>query len=267
MSQVATPKAMASEATAGSQRTAQFSVLREPVATLASTFGLVLVIAVFLRWYQGQWAWSAGLDSTLPEFRKYWTSLLIAELTLIPLATLVWYWRLVQYRPVEGLAPSEASRREVSHILTLWSILAADSLVAYFLAGFYGEQDAVWHQVVIRDTAFTPAHIPLFYAFFPLLTSFTIGAYLYARTRLPHMYLNRGMALAWLLMMLGAVVEMFWVAVNEWGHSRWIAEEWFSVPFHWGFNAFFYPLAGIFAVWIQTASRLIEILTARKAAA
>ncbi|MBX6378855.1 MAG: hypothetical protein IRY95_09970 [Clostridia bacterium] len=269
MSVLAMPRGGVNEPGVQSVKQTPSSVLREPLMTLAATFGFVLAFAVFMRWYQGVWAWTAGLDATLPEFKKYWTSLLLAEVTLIPLGGIVWLWRLVRYKPAEGLTVAEAARREVSHILTLWSILAADAFVAFFLAGFYGEQDNAWHQVVIRDTAFTPSHIPLFYGAFPLLVLFTIGAYLYARTRLPHLYAdkNKGMALAWVLMMTGAVVELAWVAVNEWGHSMWIAEEWFAAPEHWGFVAFFYPLAAIFAVWFQTANRLMEVFSARKAAA
>ena len=49
------------------------------------------------------------------------------------------------------------------------------------------------------------------------------------------------------------------VAANEWGHSLWISEEIFSVPFHWPFVIYGWLAAGMFAVWGETLVRMFEI--------
>ncbi len=86
---------------------------------------------------------------------------------------------------------------------------------------FFGEQDATWHQVAIRDTALTPSHIPLFYFWFPLLLITTVATFLYGRTRLPHIYREHGYPLSMLLMIGGIAGLFFLVAVNEFFHSFW----------------------------------------------
>jgi methane/ammonia monooxygenase subunit C len=49
------------------------------------------------------------------------------------------------------------------------------------------------------------------------------------------------------------------VAFNEWGHSLWLSEEFFSVPFHWPFVAYGWLASGMFAVWGETILRLYQI--------
>ena len=56
------------------------------------------------------------------------------------------------------------------------------------------------------------------------------------------------------------------VAANEWGHSLWISEEIFSVPFHWPFVVYGWLASGMFAVWGETIIRLFEIEKAEEAA-
>jgi methane/ammonia monooxygenase subunit C len=57
------------------------------------------------------------------------------------------------------------------------------------------------------------------------------------------------------------------VAFNEWGHSLWISEEFFAVPFHWPFVMYGWLAAGMFAVWGETILRLLEIEKAEEDAA
>jgi methane/ammonia monooxygenase subunit C len=47
--------------------------------------------------------------------------------------------------------------------------------------------------------------------------------------------------------------------MNEWGHSLWITEEIFAVPFHWPFVWYGWFASGIFALWAETAIRLFGI--------
>jgi len=49
------------------------------------------------------------------------------------------------------------------------------------------------------------------------------------------------------------------VAFNEWGHSLWMSEEFFSVPFHWPFVIYGWLAGGMFAVWGETILRLFQI--------
>jgi methane/ammonia monooxygenase subunit C len=56
------------------------------------------------------------------------------------------------------------------------------------------------------------------------------------------------------------------VAFNEWGHSLWISEEFFAVPFHWPFVAYGWLASGMFAVWGETILRLYEIENAEEQA-
>jgi methane/ammonia monooxygenase subunit C len=63
----------------------------------------------------------------------------------------------------------------------------------------------------------------------------TVATFLYGRTRLPHIYRDRGYPLS-MLLMIGGIFSLFlWVAVNEFFHSFWQTEERFSAPLHWGF--------------------------------
>jgi methane/ammonia monooxygenase subunit C len=52
---------------------------------------------------------------------------------------------------------------------------------------------------------------------------------------------------------------MLQVAVNEWGHSLWIAEEVFAAPLHWPFVIYVWLAAGTFAVWLETLIRVLSI--------
>jgi methane/ammonia monooxygenase subunit C len=55
--------------------------------------------------------------------------------------------------------------------------------------------------------------------------------------------------------------------MNEWGHSLWITEEIFAVPFHWPFVFYGWLAAGIFALWAETLVRLLQIEGEAEAAA
>ena len=55
------------------------------------------------------------------------------------------------------------------------------------------------------------------------------------------------------------MLEFVEVAFNEWGHSLWMSEEFFSVPFHWPFVTYGWLASGMFAVWGETILRLFQI--------
>jgi methane/ammonia monooxygenase subunit C len=149
---------------------------------------------------------------------------------------------------------------EVRRIAVFWGLLGSTSLVLYFMASFFVSADGAWHQTAVRDTAFTPPHIVMFYCAFPLGITMTVGAYLYAVTRLPRIYpASAGFPRSFFILIGASVTEMLQVAFNEWGHSLWIAEEVFAAPLHWPFVIYVWLAAAMFALWFETLLRLLSI--------
>ena len=122
----------------------------------------------------------------------------------------------------------------------LWSIIGVTSLSIYIEASFWPNWDGAWHQTMVRDTALTPTHIPMFYFFFPLSVVLGPGRLsVRQRHRIPALYSSdKGFPWSFFLLISAAVLECMEVAFNEWGHSLWISEEFFAVPFHWPFVAY-----------------------------
>jgi methane/ammonia monooxygenase subunit C len=239
---------------------------RDWLATLGVVVGVLLAIAVAIRVYQQMFAWTAGLDSTSPEFATYWMPLFWTEEVVLSVLALVW-WAWAAFGKCRTCEAQRATAgkvepgHELRHIATLWIYTAVATCSGFMQLSFFGEQDATWHQVAIRDTALTPSHIPLFYFWFPLLIIAAVATFLYGRTRLPHIYRDRGYALSMLLVVGGVLMLFFWVAVNEFFHSFWQTEELFSTPLHWGFVIFFYVAGGpIFSIWFQTLPRIYELI-------
>ena len=212
----------------------------------------VTALAVFWRIWQQLYAFDQGLDATLPGFTTYWLSVFVFNIAVLPLGALAWYawiWR-TRNRP---------HGPELTRIWILWLHLVAVAVAAYWGGSYFAEQDAAWHQVTMRDTAFTPSHVALFYGAFPLILYTAVGAYLYARTRLPALYGGRRFPLSFGLIIAGALLLLFQVAFNEFGHTFWEAEEIFAAPLHWPFVIFAYFLGGVIAACFQTLPRIEEL--------
>lgn len=225
----------------------------------------VLVVALAMtayRIYQQLFAWTKGLDSASPDFNYYWMSVLAGEVVALAALAALWWprYRRVKTDPAR-LTPDE----EAARIMKLWAFLAVLCLVLFFEASYTAEQDGSWHMSVIRDTHFTPSHIVIFYFTFPLGVITAVGSYMYARAYLPHLFKNQGFPLSYGLLIMATVLEVAQVAFNEFGHTLWISEETFAVPFHWGFVLFVWLGGGIFAIWFQTALRLLELGRAKAA--
>lgn len=220
---------------------------------------------IFLRLYQQKYAWynEAGLDAASPGFKTYWFSLFLIELVLVTAITLGWWGWLL--RSGATLAAKAAvtpisKHEEVRRIAVFWGLIGATCVVLYFMASFFPNQDGVWHQTAVRDTALTPSHIVMFFWAFPLGITMTVGTYLYGRTRLPKVYSpDKGFPWSFFLLISASVTEMMQVAMNEWGHSLWITEEIFAAPFHWPFVTYGWLASGIFALWAETLGRLLQI--------
>lgn len=234
-----------------------------PVARGGSYWSMLIAIApiaalaVGWRAYQQIFAFKYGLDSHSPDFNKYWLTLALANMTLLPLAAGTWYvWLWVSG---QKLSKQPTREEESRRLWNLWLIILAFCVAVFFGGSYAAEQDASWHQIVTRDTAFTPSHDVLFYAAFPLMIYLSTGAYLYARTRLPHIYGGKLLPVSFALIIGGSLLLLFQVAMNEFGHSFFQAEEVFAAPLHWPFVIFAYLLAGTFAVWFGSLPRIVEL--------
>jgi methane/ammonia monooxygenase subunit C len=226
---------------------------------------LVMAANVFLWFWNYAYMFTAGLNSASPEFTRYYRSLFWGEVILLGTFTGLWYgWLIRTGREMVG-KPIERSE-EVRRIAVLWSMVGATSLTVYLMASFWPNWDGSWHQTMVRDTALTPTHIPMFYFFFPLSVTLAVGTYIYGRFRIPALYApDKGFPWSFFLLISAAVLECMTVAANEWGHSLWISEEIFSVPFHWPFVVYGWLASGMFAVWGETIIRLFEIEKAEEA--
>lgn len=193
----------------------------------------ILGMAVFWVWYQRMFAYSHGMDSMEPAFDEIWMGLWRVQMVVLPTAALlVWGWVWKTRSTAEQLA-SLTPKQEIKRYFYFLMWLGVYMFAVYWGSSFFTEQDASWHQVIIRDTSFTPSHIPLFYGSFPVYIIVGVGMILYAHTRLP-LY-NKGTSFPLLLTVAGPLMSLPNVGLNEWGHAFWFMEELFSAPLHWGF--------------------------------
>lgn len=235
-----------------------------PWGPLLYMLGALSVVAIFWRMWQQKFAWNWGLDSTTPEFKKYWMNFFYVNTTSIMVVGAgLFYWAIkacktctAQREEFGRILP----RHEEHHIWILWTLLCVYCFSLFLTLPVFGEQDGSWHQVTMRDTAFTPSHIPLFYGIFPVFVVLSIVTFGYAMKHLPVVYARkRGFPLAWGLLLAGATTLMGWVGVNEWLHSFVSIEERFGDPLHWGFITQGLLNGAIFAIWFQTIARVIQL--------
>jgi methane/ammonia monooxygenase subunit C len=234
--------------------------------TLFVSCGLLMACNLFLWIWDYNFAFTAGLDSSSRAFALHYRTLFWGELLSVGAFAGLWYGWLV--RTGRGLAgESIAPAEEIRRVVVLWGIIGATSLSIYIEASFWPNWDGAWHQTMVRDTALTPTHIPMFYFFFPMSVVLALGAYLYGRYRLPAVYGGeKGFPWSFFLLIAAAVLEFVEVAFNEWGHSLWMSEEFFSVPFHWPFVIYGWLAGGMFAVWGETILHLFQIEKRARAA-
>ena len=218
-----------------------------------------LLLAIAIRIFQQFTAWKTGIDASSRDFTYTYRVLFWAELLGSTIGTLAWWGYLV--RKGRRLVNREISHaEEVRRIAVFWGLIGTTSVILYIMASFWPNQDGSWHQTAVRDTALTPSHIPMFYLFFPLGITITVGTYLYGRYWLPKVYgAEKGFPWSFFFLIAASVTEMAQVAMNEWGHSLWITEEIFAVPFHWPFVWYGWLAAGIFALWAESLVRLLGI--------
>jgi len=221
---------------------------------------LVIVAISIIKWYQHTFSWTVGLDSFSADFDFYWMNLLYAQLILlfsVGTAGSIYLW-FSRDRDILNLPATEELRR----FYAMFTVLAAGSVVLAAALQLLTEADAAWHQVVVRDTDFTPTHIFLFYLGVPAGLVGLVMAWIWVHTRLP--YFAHRVSIPLSLTILGFVSAAPVVAFNEWAHTFFYAEELFSAPVHWffllaGFGLFF--LVGFVIQCMQRVGELANRLS------
>jgi methane/ammonia monooxygenase subunit C len=217
----------------------------------------VAALTVAARIYEQIYAWRAGLDATAPEFQTYWMNMLYAIFAFeaILSAGLWGYIWFSRPKDLDRLEPREELRRLGVAISMIFVYVFA----VFIGASFFAEQDATWHQTVVRDTSFTPSHIMLFYGSFPLFIILGIAAYLYTRTRLPRFAARH--SLPFVIAVAGPFMLLPVVGYNEWAHSYWILEERFAAPVHAAFMLFAWTGLGLGGLLLQICDYIHELTT------
>lgn len=198
-------------------------------------WGILPIFACAAMWvyFQRVFAYSHGMDSMEPEFDRIWMGLWRIQMIVLPLAALGVWGYLFKTRNTKEQLANLAPKTEIKRYFYFLMWLGTYVFGVYWGSSFFTEQDASWHQVIIRDTSFTPSHIPLFYGSFPLYIIMGVGMIIYANTRLP-LY-NKGWSFPLIMVVAGPLMSLPNVGLNEWGHAFWFMEELFSAPLHWGF--------------------------------
>jgi methane/ammonia monooxygenase subunit C len=223
---------------------------------LIAGISLYIVFYAWVRWYEGVYGWSAGLDAFAPEFETYWMNFLYTQIVVeLIVAALLWgYLWKTRDRNLAALTPRENLRRNFTHLIWLCCYATA----VYFGGSYFTEQDATWHQTVVRDTDFTPSHIVEFYLSYPIYIITGFGAFLYAKTRLP--YFSKGISLPYLLFTVGPFMIVPNVGLNEWGHTFWFMEELFVAPLHYGFVVFGWFALAVLGVCAQVMDSFRQLI-------
>src|SRR5680860_962981 len=117
--------------------------------------GTMLLVAIFWIWFQRTFAYSHGMDSMEPEFERVWMGLWRVHMTLMPLFALItWGWILKTRDTVEQLDNLDP-KLEIKRYFYWMMWLGVYLFGVYWGGSFFTEQDASWHQVIIRCLLYT----------------------------------------------------------------------------------------------------------------
>ena len=215
----------------------------------------ISVMMISVRVYQQFYAWTAGMDYFSADFQFYWMNLLYAQWVVEAVAatSILGYIWLTRDHDLDNLAPTLELRR----YFRLIAFITIYVFIVYWTGSFYAEQDAAWHQVAIRDTDFTPSHIPLFYLCMPTFVIAGVAAFLYARTRLPEF--SKRVSIPFVIGVSGPALMLPNLGYNEWGHTFFFMEELFSAPIHWGFVVLGWSVLALGGLLLQIMRRIVEL--------
>jgi methane/ammonia monooxygenase subunit C len=90
-----------------------------------------------------------------------------------------------------------------------------------------------------------------------------VASYLYAQTRLP-LY-SQATSFPLVAAVVGPMMILPNVGLNEWGHAFWFVDELFSAPLHWGFVTLgwcglFGAAGGVAAQIVSRMSNLADVI-------
>ena len=226
-----------------------------------NALGIVALLALYLFaiYYQQMYGHAYGMDAHSPEFDKYWMTWLNTELILEPIFAVALWSYMWFTREAKETVLAISAKEEVRRYFTFVMSLAVYTFAVYWAASFFAEQDGAWHQVVTRDTSFTPSHVMIFYLSFPVYIIIGVAGLIYAYTRLP-MYVKNGVSVPHIMAIAGPFMILPNVGLNEWGHAFWFMEELFTAPLHWGFVVLGWAGLALGGVLVQIVKRVNELL-------
>lgn len=238
--------------------TAATSAERPLVNLKPAMISIAAICAFFVcvRVYQHFFYRTAGVDAYSGEFQLYWETILyiapVAELlSLLLLVAYFWKTRDVDVAKVE---PREETRR----IFYLLGWILIHCLAYYWGASYFNEQDAPWREVAYRHYAYANLNIMKIFVAIPVYIITGIGAFLYARTRLPT-FACKGVSVAFVCFVFGPLMALPATGLVQWGSAAWIAEDLFVAPFNWPIVFFGWFSLGIFGVTLLILGRLQEL--------
>lgn len=227
------------------------------VPWLMAAIGVSAGVAIFLayRMYMSHYSFTVGLDYFSQEFQFYWMRVFWGQLAIMGVIFAVaapWLWMTREKDPT-AVPP----RVELQRYYSMFAILALAAFAAFVALGLFGEADAAWHQVTIRDTDFTPTHIGLFYFAMPLMFGGLLLAFIWIHTRLPD-FMNR-ISIPFALLAAGPFLIFPNLGFNEWGHTFFYAEELFGSPVHYGFFVLGFGFFAFGGFLVQCYNRIAKL--------
>jgi methane/ammonia monooxygenase subunit C len=240
------------------EEAAATSVERPIVDLKGAMIATAALCAFFIgvRTYEQFFHRTGGIDAFSDEFQLYWVSITyiagIAELICF-LALVVYLWK-TRDLDVAKVEPREELRR----MFYLLGWILVYGLAFYWGASYFSEQDAVWREEAYRHAPFSHLNLIKDFVAIPLYIIAGLGAFMYARTRLPT-FASKGVSVAFVCFVFGPLMVLPAAGFAEWGTTVWIMEEMFVAPFHWPFVLFGWFSLGIFGVSLQILARLQEL--------
>ncbi len=218
-----------------------------------------LLLCAGWRYYEQIEGFKSGLDSSDAIFWEKWLPVFYANMiaTGIAQVSIPLYLWFTRDKALSKVTPEV----ELKRYFLFFSMMVA-LVFTQLIAMIFGEADAGWHQVVVRDTSLSPSHICLFFGIVPLFTTFGLSAFFFAMTRIPD--LSKRVPITLLLAVLAPFMVLPSVAYNEWGHAYWLMEELFIAPLHWGFVTLALCFMASLGVIGTSLPRVIELLKLTK---
>lgn len=218
--------------------------------------GLICAFYVGVRIYQQFFHRTAGVDSYSGEFELYWMSILYIATIAEALCFLLLIAYLYKTRDLD-IANVEP-REEVRRIFSLLGWIFVYGLAFYWGSSFFNEQDAPWREIAYRHAAYANLNIMKVFVAIPIYIILGIGAFMYARTRVPT-FANKGVSVAFVCFVFGPLMALPAIGLVKWGGAAWIAEDLFVAPFNWPRVFFGWFSLGIFGVSLLIIERLQEL--------